>query len=214
MQNGMKRRLAGSAQILGATLIWGISFVILKNTLDTISPLWIMFIRFTAGAVLMFLLGIGKIKQFSWKYAAIGFILGITLFCAYVLQTYGLKYTTPGKNAFLTAAYCGIVPVLGRIVFKTRLDRFNIIAAVVCIVGVGFVSLKRDFSVNVGDLLTLGCSLFFAIQIIVIDRYVGDMDVRLVSAVQFIVCGVISLVLAPIVSGAPGKITAEMIPMC
>ena len=212
MQKDTKHRLIGSAQIIGATLIWGVSFVILKNTLDTISPLWIMGIRFTAGAVLMFLIGLGKIKLLDRKYALVGLVLGITLFLAYLLQTDGLKYTTPGKNAFLTAAYCVIVPFLGRLVFKTRLNRFNIMAAVICIIGVGFVSLERDFSVNIGDLLTLGCSFFFAVQIIVLDRYVGDMDIRLLSAVQFIVCGIISLILAPIVDGAPGRITAEMLP--
>jgi drug/metabolite transporter (DMT)-like permease len=56
--------------------------------------------------------------------------MGLLLFCAYTVQTFGLAGTTPGKNAFLTASYCIIVPFLDWFVEKKRPDRYNISAAV------------------------------------------------------------------------------------
>ena len=61
------------------------------------------------------------------------------LFLAYYTQTVGITDTTPGKNAFLTAVYCVLVPFLFWAVDKARPDKFNIIAAVLCIAGIGLV---------------------------------------------------------------------------
>ena len=203
MKHTVKQKILGRSLIIAATLIWGVSFVVLKNTLDVISPLWTMSVRFIIGALIMMLLCSKKLRLINGKYIAVGSALGAALFCAYILQTYGLTLTTPGKNAFLTSAYCVIVPFLGWLVYRAKLDKYNLIAAVICIVGVGFVSLQNDFSVSLGDALTLACSLFFALHIILLDRYVGDMDVMLITMFQFATVGVLSLISAPFFEAPP-----------
>lgn len=93
--------------------------------------------------------------------------MGICLSAAYIVQTYGLVYTTPGKNAFLTATYCILVPFLYWAIAHKKPDRYNVIAAFVCLVGMGFVCLNDDLSVNIGDILTICCGLFYGLHIIV-----------------------------------------------
>jgi hypothetical protein len=74
--------------------------------------------------------------------------------------------TTPGKNAFLTVVYCIIVPFLYWGIAKAAPDRYNLVAAAVCLPGIGFVSLNGGFSMSAGDLLTLlGGFFLFEIEL-------------------------------------------------
>ena len=79
-----------------------------------------------------------------------GGLFGVFLFIAYTTQTFGLTGTTPSKNAFLTATYCVLVPFLAWRVFHRRPDQYNLLAAFLCITGVGLVSLSGDLTVTWG----------------------------------------------------------------
>ncbi len=206
MHSTLKQKVFGRLCLLAAPIIWGLSFVVLKNTLDSINPLWTMAIRFITGAVFMIPICIKKRKAFNRSHLAIGALLGVTLFAAYALQTYGLKLTTPGKNAFLTSVYCVIVPFIGSLFFGIRIDRYNIVAAFICITGVGFVSLQKDLTVSLGDGLTLCCGLFFALQILLLDRHVATMSIELLAAMQFAVAGILSLIAALLFETPPAAL--------
>ena len=121
MANTPNRRL-GRASLLGATLIWGSSFIILKSTLDSVPTLWVLALRFTGAALLMALMGAKELRQLDRGYIKKGLGLGAALFVAYTLQTFGLEHTTPGKNAFLTATYCVIVPFMWWLFSRKRPD--------------------------------------------------------------------------------------------
>ena len=111
--------------------------------------------------------------------------MGGFLFLAYSVQTFGLALTTPSKNAFLTAVYCVIVPFLTWAVVKTRPDRYNIAAALLCVAGVGLVSLNEQLSINAGDLLTLVCALFYASHIVAVEKVSPGKDITLLTVFQF-----------------------------
>lgn len=128
-------------------------------------------------------------KPLSKRYFRDGIILGGLLFSAYTIQTYGLHYTTPSKNAFLTAAYCVLVPFVSWMMLKKRPDKFHFISAALCLAGVGFVSLKNDHSIEIGDLLTLCCSAFYAVHIILTGKYVKNRSVPLLIIIQFATAG-------------------------
>ena len=167
--NNNKANLGRTCLIL-TTLIWGSSFVILKSALDSITPLWVLAIRFSGAAILMLIACLPRLKKLDKRYVAGGCLMGLCLAAAYILQTYGLVYTTPGKNAFLTTTYCILVPFLYWAISGKRPDKYNITAALVCLVGVGFVCLGNDLSINVGDMLTILCGLFYGLHIIVTSR--------------------------------------------
>ena len=134
-------KLLAKPMLFAAALIWGTSFFIMKNALDVMPVFFLLAVRFTAGAVLLALVCWKKWKDFTPDYLWRGAVIGGFLFLAYSVQTFGLALTTPSKNAFLTAVYCVIVPFLTWAVVKTRPDRYNIAAALLCVTGVGLVSL-------------------------------------------------------------------------
>ena len=171
--------------LFSAALIWGTSFFIMKNALDVMPVYYLLAIRFTAGAVLLSLVCWKKWKDFTADYLWRGAIIGGCLFLAYAVQTFGLSYTTPSKNAFLTAVYCVIVPFLYWAVMKQRPDRYNIAAALLCVSGVGLVSLNGDLSVNIGDVLTLICAFFYAAHIVAVAKVSPGKDIYLLTIFQF-----------------------------
>ena len=208
----IKKGRMGRLALLLTTLIWGTSFVILKNTLDSITPTWVMAYRFTGAAVLLLLVSIPKLKKLDKTYLKGGAIMGACLAAGYIVQTYGLYFTSPGKNAFLTSVYCIIVPFLNWAIMKRKPDGYNISAAVICMAGVGLVCLSGTtgvMSINIGDILTLCCGFFYALHIIVTDKYVDGRDALLLSAVQFTVAAVICLVGAALFEPRPQRLPAE-----
>lgn len=198
-----KQENRGRLALLGTTLIWGSTFVIIKSALDDITPTWLLAMRFFGAAVLISLFVFGKLKSLDRGYIKGGTVMGTVLAAAYIFQTYGLYYTTPGKNAFLTAVYCILVPFLYWLIFKRKPDKYNVIAAMLGLVGMGFVCLQNDLTVNTGDVLTIFCGMFFAVHIIVTAHFVEDRDPVLLNVVQFAAAAMECLAFALIFEPAP-----------
>lgn len=176
----------GRLALFMTAFIWGTSFVVLKNTLDSVGTLWVLAIRFSVSAVLLTLFAVKQLKRMDKRVVRGSVMMGLCLAVAYIVQTYGLKYTTPGKNAFLTATYCVLVPFMAWGIYKRKPDASNILAAFLCLIGIGFVSLSNlSEGVNVGDMLTLLCGVFYALQIIMMEQYAAHGEALSISAVQF-----------------------------
>lgn len=185
----------GKLALLSTAIIWGTSFVILKSTLDAMGPLWLLCIRFSVSAVILLLFAGKKLKTVSKRCLRGGILLGILLATAYLVQTYGLVYTTPGKNAFLTATYCVLTPFFAWMIYKRRPGKSNVAAAFLCVAGIGFVSLSEGITeINVGDILTLFCGVFYALQIIVMEQYGSSGDSVTISAIEFSTAAVYFLI--------------------
>lgn len=187
MNEKMMRRLA-KPMLFAAAFIWGSSFFIMKDALDALPVQYLLAIRFTAGAVLLGLLCWKKWRIFTPDYLWRGAVIGGFLYLAYSVQTYGLALTTPSKNAFLTAVYCVLVPFLYW-ASGVRPDRYNVIAAVLCVAGVGLVSLTGDLTVNPGDGLTLVSAVFYASHIVAVAKVSAGKDIYLLTVFQFAFSG-------------------------
>ena len=204
----MNQQLVAKLALLLATLIWGSSFIIMKDALDDITTYYLLAIRFTGAFVLLGIVFWKKWKHINKEVIIAGFIMGTALIAAYAFQTFGLMDTTPGKNAFLTAGYCILVPFLFWGIAGSRPDKFNVIAAVLCIVGIGLVALDDNLSVGRGDLLTLVCCVFYALHIVVSAKFTRTMDVMLLTIGQFFFAAMWSWALAFLFE--PPLIVSEM----
>ena len=182
-------KLLAKPMLLAAAIIWGTSFFIMKNALDVMPVFFLLAIRFTAGAALLALIAWKRWKHLTPDYLWRGAVIGGFLFLAYSIQTFGLALTTPSKNAFLTAVYCVIVPFLTWAVVKVRPDGYNIAAALLCVTGVGLVSLSGELTIQAGDLLTLCCALFYAAHIVAVAKVSPGKDVTLLTVFQFAFAG-------------------------
>ena len=205
-----RKNFFGHLALWGTAFIWGTSFVILKEALDSIGTMWVLALRFIIAAALLLLAAGKRLNTLGRDGLRGGVLLGVCLAAAYIFQTYGLKYTTPGKNAFLTATYCVLVPFMVWAFFKRRPNAANIIAAFMCVFGFGLVSLSGTSPFNVGDALTLVCGIFYALQIILTERFIGDCDALSLTGVEFGTAAVICLAGALIFESAPVGLSLEL----
>lgn len=194
------------AALFGAALIWGSSFIVVKTSVDSLPPNILLGVRFTIGCALLCIIFHKKLKDVTPRLVVRGGVTGLFLFTAYCLQTIGITHTTPGKNAFLTAVYCVLVPFLYWIVYKIRPDRFNVIAAVLCIAGIGFVSLTGEFTVGIGDALTLAGGLFYAVHMVAVAKLGIKEDSVLFTIMQFGSAAIASWVVGLIFEGLPAQL--------
>lgn len=158
--------------LLLTTLIWGATFPATKAALEQIPPLSFLFLRFLLGAVLVVAwFGLTRHRlqggKAVWRASAIATVF---LFVGYVLQTVGLRYTSASNSAFLTALYVIFVPLILR-----RFDRRIVLATAIATAGL-WLLVKPSMSMNVGDLMTLGCAVAFAGHIVCLERYTRVFD--------------------------------------
>ncbi len=200
----------GRLALFTTAFIWGTSFVVLKNMLDCMGVFWVLAIRFTISALLLALFAGKQLKRMPKSLVKASVVMGLCLGVAYIVQTFGLKYTTPGKNAFLTTTYCVLVPFLSWLVYKRRPQLSHVVAGILCISGIGFVSLSgADGGVNIGDVLTLISGIFYAIQIIMMERNLIEGDALGVTVIQFVSGAALCWIFALIFEEPPTAVPAS-----
>ena len=202
MNENLLKKLA-KPLIVVATLIWGSTFFIMKDTLDSVDLQFLLAFRFTVAAAVLALVfwkhWKGMDRSCWWR----GAVMGLFLYAAYTVQNYGLMYTTPGKNAFFTAVYCVIVPFLYWTVDRLRPDRFHVLAAVLCVVGIGFVSWDGGFALGMGDVLTLISGFLYSCHIVAATKSSQGRDVFLLTVIQFATTAVCCWIGTLITGGFP-----------
>lgn len=196
MRKNINLSRIASLALFAAAFIWGTSFVIMKDVSERLPPSFLLAVRFTIACLLLSAISWKRLKRLNKSYVFPGVLIGALLFSAYLVQTYGLIGTTPGKNAFLTASYCIITPFLFWIVSKKHPDGFHLVSALVCLAGIFLISVdfssENLFSVALGDILTLICGFFYAAHIVAITTTANDKDPMLITILQFGVAAVLS----------------------
>lgn len=207
-----------SAGLMLAAAIWGFAFVVVKDSLAYVGAVWMIAIRFSIAAILLMLLYCRRLKDLNASYWKHGFILGTMIFLAYAFQTVGCDYTSAGKNAFLTAVYVILVPLISWPLCRKRPAWYVFLAAVIFFAGIGLVAIKESgdslLEINIGDILTLVCGIFYALHIIFIARYDETEDPVLLSALQFLFTAVWAWIVSPFISSPAINRPLELALLC
>lgn len=193
-----KANIIATASLLLTALIWGLSYSAQAEAMDTMQPLYFVFVRYLIGS-LMLLPAIFVMGKKPDKYLVPGGIAcGVCLAGGEILQQFGLLDTTAGKAGFLTALYVIMIPVIG-VFIRKKSDCKIWIASVVSVGGAYLLCSDGTLNSfgNKGDLLMLVCALFFAFQFIAIARFAPKADALQLAAVQFFTVAVISGIAAP-----------------
>lgn len=203
------KKLLNPALLLLAALVWGVAFVAQKSGANTVGPFMLLaarsFIGFAALLPVILLLGKKapqpKERPRSKYTLYIGSLAcGALLFIASAFQQIGItEGTDAGKAGFITALYIVLVPIVGMFLGnKTSLRIW--ISVIMAVAGLFLLCVKNGFSVQISDIITLVCALIFTFHILVIDRFSPKVEVLKMSCLQFLVCGVLSL-LAVVITG-------------
>ena len=209
MDRTKKQVLFADLGLLLVALLWGAGFLFTKRGLDYITPLWMMSMRFVGATIIMSIVFYKNFRKISKSDLKAGLVIGIFLYIAFATQTIGLQYTSISNQAFLTATNVVFVPFLVWVVYKKAPDKFAFIGAALATVGIGLITLKEGLHLNVGDMWTLACAVFFAGHIVSIGFFAKDKDPIALTIVQFAVAAVLSLVSALMMEPLPAKIGSE-----
>ena len=198
-------RLAGSGfgrhdlALVGITMIWGTTFLIIHIAMRHSGPLFFVGLRFTAAGLFTLLVFPRALAGLTRRELAAGTLIGATLFLGYGLQTYGLETVTSSTSAFITALYVPLVPL-----FQWALTRRRPKAMAWLGVGCAFAGLlllsgpqAGGLHLGPGELATLGAAIAAAAEIVLIGRYAGRVDLRRITVVQLLASGVLAFAAMP-----------------
>ena len=194
-----RKQVLSSLLLLFAAALWGASYVVQKTGGSRIGAFTLNSLRgFVGAAVLLPGLLFRNRKnplspEIRKRSAAAGAAAGVILTAATLFQQFGIMGTTVGKAGFITSLHVVLVPLLGLLAGK-RGRPVQWIGTAVTLAGLYLLCFKGEASLNMGDLLTLAGALFFSLHMIFLEKYSGNSDGILLSAVQFLVCGVLCAV--------------------
>ncbi len=195
--------------LLVAAGIWGLGTVVIKSTVDAFPPSWMVGVRFTIAGILLGILSLRRVRSIDASHLRAGTILGIFLFLSYWANSTGLTDTTASNSSFLTTLYVVIIPFLGWLITHKKPTAYNIVAALVCVAGVGCVSYagSSGFNLRFGDLITLLSALFLSIHVLLTAKYAPGRNMTLLTVIQFLVAGILGFVVGGITEPTPNFTT-------
>lgn len=212
LKNKNKQIIAADLALFFVALLWGGGFVAVKDAISSITPFYMIAIRFGVAGLLILIFCWPRFKNVKKQDIKTGIFVGLFLFLGSAVQTIGAQYTTAGKQAFLTGVNVVIVPFLECILYKDKLDIYSVIASILCLVGIGFLTLKGSTSVNIGDFLTLICAVLFAAHIILLGHHAKKVDTAVLSVIQMLTTGLLSLACALIFEPFPRSLPSDIYP--
>lgn len=189
----------GIILLLITAIIWGSSFVAQSIGMRSIDAFTFTGIRTALGMLFLlpFTLIINKGFDFSRKTLKKGLILGIVFSIAQNFQQFAFYYSTSGKIAFITAFYMFFVPLISVVFLKKKIAMLTWLSIFTGLIGLFLLCINPEelTNINLGDILALICALFYALQIMLIDKYLedGTSGVQL-SFMQFFVAAIISII--------------------
>jgi len=198
----VSRSLKAHFLLVLVTLVWGVTFVQIKDALGDISPLLFNAVRMTlAGAALA--LVFRKHLRMSAVALRAGIWMGTLLWMGYEFQTTGLVLTTPSKSAFLTGVSVVLVPVFLALIWRRHINRWTSLGVLAAFAGLYLLTVPSAGSgslsgINRGDLLTLGCAVTFAFQIIFMGRAMRVHRFEQIATLQACVAAVLMAVTVPL----------------
>jgi len=179
-----RKKLLADGGLFIAAVVWGANYIAVKMSLDELSPMYMTGLRF--GAAFLIMLGVfwKRMRRISRRELFAGFVVGVFMFGGFAFQTIGLQYTTAGKSAFITSIYAIVLPFIAWIFYKQFPGWHVMIGAGICVLGVAFLALDEISGVNIGDVLTVFCAVFFAFNILSVAHYVKTMDPVVITVVE------------------------------
>ena len=173
----MIKNLKSELMMFFVAFSWGTGFIATQIALDNgMQTHNTNFFRFLFATICLYIFMKIKKIRLDKKYIIPGLVLGALLTSGYILQTIGLKYTTPAKNALFTGMNVIFVPYISHIFFKRKIDRYIIIASMLAFLGTvvisGDITSLSMNTINYGDILTIISAVFFAFQVVFIGHFV------------------------------------------
>ncbi|MCB0076154.1 MAG: DMT family transporter [Anaerolineales bacterium] len=190
-------RWQADLMLLVVVIIWGSTFITVKNALDWVGPFTFVAIRFwIAGGVLVLLWLLSR-QPSSWPLWRHGLLAGLLLSGGYITQTIGLQSTSASKAGFITGMAVVIVPILAALLLRDPIGRAVKVGILLAVLGLALMTLRWPLErLTTGDLWVLACAFFFAIHIISIAHYAPRHSVLPFATIQLLTAALVASLMA------------------
>ena len=198
------KRLRADLALTFCALIWGATFVLVKDALADVSVVVYIAVRFSLAAAVLGILFWNSVRRLKLPTVMAGVQIGAAMFGGYIFQTTGLKFTTPAKAAFITGSCVVLVPLLLALFGRRRITGWIWAGAAAALAGLYFLTVPSSGlgGLNRGDPIVFLCAVSFALHIILIGRHVGDHSVGGLAFLQVATTAGLSALLVPIMAVA------------
>lgn len=193
----MKRRHQADLALAFCSLLWGVTFVVVKDALNYSSVFIFLAIRFTLAALLMAAMRPSVFQKIDREELFAGMRLAFFMFVGYGFQTTGLRYTSAANSGFVTGSSVVLVPLLLGVFWGRRLTYWIYGGAFAALIGLYFLTVPVEGLryLNRGDVLTFVAAVFYGVHIILVGEYMQDHSVSALSLIQVAGCGMMAWVL-------------------
>lgn len=185
-----KKQFIADVLLLMVVAIWGTTFPIMKIILVDIDPFYFIGLRFLIAFIFLYVIFKRKLKSVTWVRLKKGLILGNWLFAGYSFQIVGLQFTTASRSGFITGLSVVLVPLFVVLLLGEKPGVFNLMGIILATGGLFFLTEIGEKGISPGDFLTILCAISFAMQIVLLSKYVKGEDPVALTLIQL---GVVSL---------------------
>ena len=195
-----KGRLIGCVALVGSAFLWATAYIAVKQIVEDVPPGLLLAFRFTLAALILAAICIPKFKLMSKDLLFSGVKMGIAMFFEFFLFTAGLQFTTASKSSFIIASYIILLPIAYLIIRRKKPTGSDVLASVICMVGVCLLLANGLTAFNKGDLLCAGCAVAYAVHIVYSSKFSKQYDGWLLNLVQMGTVAVIAWIVT-LISG-------------
>jgi len=176
------------------TLLWGSTFVVVKNSLDDSSVFVFLALRFTLAGVCMAVFRPQVFRVLQREETFAGARLGFFMFCGYAFQTAGLRYTTASNSGFITGSSVVLVPLILALFWGKRVTLWVYFGTIAAAAGLYFLTVPVTgvAHLNRGDVLTFFAALSYAVHIILVGDYAREHSAAALSVLQVLACALMA----------------------
>lgn len=192
--------------LVAITMLWGATFLIVQTALADSGPLFFVGLRFATAAAITAIFSISRLRGFTRKEFVAGCSIGAGIFVGYSLQTWGLQYIPSSASAFITAAYVPLVPLFQWAILKRSPHLMSWIGVFLACAGLVLLAGPQPGAgLGVGEMLTLISTVAIALEIVLISRWAGQVDILRVTVIQLAFTAMLAFVtMAPAGEHVPG----------
>lgn len=193
-QHGAIRISRQEWALIAVTVVWGTTFLIVRNALSTTGPLFFVGLRFAFATAGVLLLSSSVIARLTRRELLAGMAIGVSIFIGYGFQTFGLQTISSSKSAFITAFYVPLVPILQWIFMHKRPHFMSWVGIFCALAGLMLLTGADDISggIGKGEIQTMICTVGTAFEILLISYFAGGVDLRRVTVVQLFVTSLLA----------------------
>jgi len=190
---------AAVAAMVAATLLWGATFVVIRDSVAVIRPATLVFTRFAAAAALFALVIAARRRAPAPRDLAAGVASGALMLGGYYFQAAGLRTTSAGSSAFLTCAGTLLAAFFAWPLLRQRPAPVLVAGIAMALAGSALLTLRGGLHAGHGELLTLLGAALFALQVVALGRFAPAGDPLVIAGTQALA---VALALSPAAADA------------